>query len=90
MQTNPLGEQQSAGSQANRSRALRCALSWPVMKRSLLVMILVGSILNIINQGDVIWSQTGLNWWKVALTYFVPFCVATCGAYCAYCAQDFS
>jgi len=88
MQTNPLGEQQSAGSQANRSRALRCALSWPVAKRSLAVMLLVGSVLNVINQGDVIWSHGAINWWKLFLTYCVPFCVATYGAYCAYCTGD--
>ena len=65
-------------------KALRSALSWPVAKRSLVVMMVVGSVLNIINQGDALWSGAGVNWWKITLTYCVPFCVATYGAFCAY------
>ena len=64
--------------------ALRSALAWPVSKRSLMIMVVVGSILNIINQGDAILTGGAISWWKVALTYCVPFCVATYGACCAY------
>jgi len=34
-------------------RALRRALSWQIARRSLATMLIVGSILNVINQGDV-------------------------------------
>ena len=64
--------------------ALRSALAWPVSKRSLMIMVVVGSILNIINQGDAILTGGAISWWKVALTYCVPFCVATYGACCAF------
>jgi hypothetical protein len=64
--------------------ALRLALAWPVSKRSLMIMVVVGSMLNVINQGDAIFSGGPVNWWKVALTYCVPFCVATYGACCAF------
>jgi hypothetical protein len=47
--------------------ALRLALAWPVSKRSLMIMVVVGSILNVINQGDAILSGIPVNWWKVAL-----------------------
>jgi hypothetical protein len=47
-------------------------------------MLVVGSILNIINQGDALLSPGTVNWWKLLLTYLVPFCVATFGAYSAY------
>ena len=67
-----------------RISTLRLALGWPVAKRSLMVMVVVGSILNVINQGDVMLAGGAVNWWKVALTYCVPFCVATYGAFCAF------
>jgi hypothetical protein len=50
----------------------------------MVVMLLVGTILNLINQGDALLSPAAINWWKVALTFCVPFCVATFGAYSAY------
>jgi hypothetical protein len=64
--------------------ALCRALSWPVARRSLLTMAIVGSILNAINQGDALLRLDAINWWKVVLTYCVPFCVATFGAYSAF------
>jgi hypothetical protein len=33
-----------------------------------------------INQGDAMLSDAGLNFTKVLLTYAVPYCVATYGA----------
>ncbi len=47
---------------------------------SLKVSLVVGTILNAINQGDYIFTGDGMNYWKLALTYLVPFCVATYGA----------
>jgi hypothetical protein len=47
-------------------------------------MLVVGSILNIINQGDALVLSVAIDWWKLLLTYCVPFCVATFGAYSAY------
>jgi len=40
----------------------------------------VGTILNLINQGDAILEATSLNWIKIILTYFVPYAVSTYGA----------
>ncbi|MFM9845549.1 MAG: nitrate/nitrite transporter NrtS [Hyphomicrobiaceae bacterium] len=68
----------------DRLSALHRALSWPIAKRSLLTMLIVGSFLNLINQGDALMRPDAINWWKVLLTYCVPFCVATFGAYSAY------
>ena len=59
----------------------RHALSWPVARNSLVVALIVGTILNVINQGDVLWSGSQPDWIKALLTYCVPFCVATYGAY---------
>ena len=68
--------------------ALRLASSWQIARRSTVVMLFVGTLLNLINQGDVLLSPAAINWWKVALTYCVPFCVATFGAYSAYRASE--
>jgi len=70
----------------SRYRALQRALSWPIARRSLatMAMAMVGTILNFINQGDAILWPGAINWWKVLLTYCVPFCVATFGAFSAY------
>lgn len=40
----------------------------------------VGSALTLINHGDVIAAGLSPPLWKVALTYCVPYCVATWGA----------
>lgn len=66
-----------------RRNALRITFSRPCVRRSLFVALLVGTVLNLINQGDSFWNGSELVWWKVALTYFVPFAVASYGSYFA-------
>lgn len=61
--------------------ALRQALSPACVRRSLIISVLVGTVLNLINQGDVWLAGGGLSYWKLGLTYLVPFCVATYGAW---------
>jgi hypothetical protein len=51
-----------------------------VPRRALAVAIVVGSVLNLINQGDGIVSGWHVNWAKALLTYLVPFLVSTHGA----------
>ena len=51
-----------------------------VPRRSLAVALIVGTILNLINQGDVLFGAASLNLTKLLLTYGVPYCVATYGA----------
>ena len=65
------------------SQALRTALSKPVLKRSLAVMLVVGTVLNAINQGDAFLNEGPINWIKVVLTFCVPFLVSTYGAFSA-------
>jgi len=50
---------------------------------SIRVALLVGSILALINYGDRIflrWDMHAIDWVKIAITYCVPYCVATYGA----------
>ena len=67
----------------SRTEALRKILSWPSVRRSLLVALLIGSALNLINQGPEIFSGQPVILWKLLLTYFVPFAVASYGSYAA-------
>ena len=61
---------------------LRCALLFgPMLRRSLVIALVVGSVLTAINQGNIIlgWDFPAALYWKIPLTYCVPFCVATAG-----------
>lgn len=53
-----------------------------MLKRSAIAGVVVGSILTLLNQGDMLilgqWDNA--LYWKVPLTYCVPFLVATYGA----------
>lgn len=60
--------------------ACHCAMTGGVPRRSILVALVVGTILNLINQGDALLAGTGVNVIKILLTYLVPYCVATYGA----------
>lgn len=64
-------------------RCRRHALTFrPMLRRSLSTALVVGSLLTAINQGNRI-LESGLSaevLLKMALTYCVPFCVATYGA----------
>lgn len=68
---------------ASRQAALRQTLSRPLIGRSLLVALVVGTALNAINQGPEIWRGEAVVLWKLLMTYCVPFLVASYGAYSA-------
>jgi hypothetical protein len=55
-------------------------ISAGVPKRSLVVALVVGTILNLINQGDALFGGDQLNLVKLILTFAVPYAVATYGA----------
>ncbi len=58
----------------------RYAISDGIPKRSFYVAIVVGTVLNLINQGEVLFGPSPINWTKIVLTFFVPYAVATYGA----------
>ncbi len=69
--------------EAKLARCLRCALMyWPMLVRSFIICLIVGTVLTAINQGNVIAGGDfpAALAWKIPLTYSVPFCVATTGA----------
>ncbi len=53
----------------------------PMLRRSLLTALFVGSVLTAINHGNEIIAGNVARElaWKIPLTYTVPFCVATWG-----------
>ena len=65
-------------------KALRRTFQWPAARRSLLVAVIVGTLLNSINQGDALINGEPVLDWKLLLTYFIPFAVASYGSYAAY------
>lgn len=65
------------------TKCLKCALRhWPMLRRSLIASLVVGTALIALNQGDAILTgqASGALAWKIPLTYCVPFLVATYGA----------
>jgi len=74
-------ELRGAGGPARCCR--RCALQHrPLLRRSLLIALVVGSVLTAINHGDALlagpWPAALL--WKIPVTFLVPFVVASWGA----------
>ena len=59
--------------------ALSYASSDGVPRRSLRVALVVGTILNVINQGDAVFGGDQVSWFKALLTFFVPYAVSTYG-----------
>jgi len=63
--------------------ALRAVFRGAILRRSLIVALVVGTILNAINQGPEIAAGEPIVVWKLAMTYCVPFLVASFGAWSA-------
>ena len=56
----------------------------PSARRSLTVALVVGTALNAINQGPEMLQGHMPVMWKLALTYIVPFLVASYGTFAAF------
>src|SRR5436305_13490342 len=57
--------------------ACSCAVSDGVPRRSFYVALIVGTVLNLINQGDGLFGMASINWLKLILTYCVAYAVCT-------------
>lgn len=66
------------------SAALQKTFAGAAVRRSAAVTIIVGTALNAINQGPELLRGAHPILWKVALTYCVPFVVASYGSYAAF------
>ncbi len=68
---------------ATPREALKLTFSGRILRRSLIVALVVGTVLNAINQGPEIVSGQPVVVWKLLMTWCVPFLVASYGAYSA-------
>ena len=65
------------------NKFLKAAAETKTILTSTKVALVVGTVLALINYGDRIFihqNMTRADWIKLAITYCVPFCVATYGA----------
>lgn len=51
-----------------------------IVLSSMRVAVVVGLLLNVINQGSVFLHGEGINWGQVVLNFVVPYCVASYSA----------
>ena len=58
----------------------RTACSRRIVVNALRIALLVGTVLNLVNQGGAIISGTGISWLHLVLNYAVPYCVASYSA----------
>ena len=72
---------------ASSSDALRMTFSGQSLRRSGIVTVVIGTLLNAINQGPELVAGHGPVIWKLLLTFAVPFCVASYGSYAAFRSQ---
>jgi len=79
--TRDTNSQAEEGREEPRS-LLAYARERPVLVGGLKVSAVVGTILNAINQGDRLFAAQwhDVVWWKIVLTYSVPFCVSVFSA----------
>jgi hypothetical protein len=61
-------------------RVVHLATTDGVPLRAFWVALVVGTLLNLINQGDALLAGGRISWAKLALTFLVPFAVSTHGA----------
>ena len=66
---------------ATPREALRVACLPTTLRRTLVIAVIVGTLLSIVNQADVIihGDATAVTWIRVSVNYLVPFCVSTAG-----------
>jgi hypothetical protein len=59
---------------------LAVACSRKIVFNALRISMVVGTVLNLINQGAAIMSWSGISWGHVLLNFLVPYCVASYSA----------
>ncbi len=59
---------------------LYAACSGHIIRSALAVSAVVGTVLNLINQGEALIAGTAISWFHLSLNYAVPYCVASYSA----------
>ena len=59
---------------------LQCVVRTHIIRNATKVALIVGTILNLINQGNALFGSETISWPHVFLNYLVPYCVASYSA----------
>lgn len=59
---------------------LRLMLKPQIMRAAMKVSLVVGTVLNVINNGLQFWAYHTVNLWQVAMNFVVPCCVSSYSA----------
>lgn len=51
-----------------------------IARPALKVAALVGTVLNVVNNGEQLWAGQPVDLWHVALNFLVPYCVSSYSA----------
>jgi len=62
------------------SSLLQLAFTAQIVRNAVKVSLVVGTVLNLINQGEKVLSAQGVSWFHLVLNYLVPYCVASYAA----------
>lgn len=62
------------------AKLVQASVSWCIVKNSLKIALLVGTLLNLINQGESLLHSGKISWFHLLLNYLVPYCVASYSA----------
>ena len=69
-----------AAASAVKPRVLRLMLQRRIVSGALKVSLVVGTVLNVINNGEQLWTHHAVNLWQVAMNFVVPYCVSSYSA----------
>ena len=70
----------ATASMRRRPGVLRLALQPGIARAALKVSLVVGTLLNVINNGEQLWAGHSVSIWRVALNFVVPYCVSSYSA----------
>lgn len=62
------------------TRFLHIALSRHIVRNAFKIALVVGTLLNLVNQGESLLHDVTISWLHLWLNYLVPYCVASYSA----------
>ena len=68
------------GERGGNARGLRALWVPRILMSAGKVSLVVGTVLNLVNQGPVLCQQSRISWVKAVMNYLVPFCVSAYSA----------
>jgi hypothetical protein len=62
------------------TKLMQASLCWNIVRNSFKIALVVGTLLNLINQGESLLHGDKISWFHFLLNYLVPYCVASYSA----------